>query len=304
MPVQVDTQERKARRLASKTIVQPGEFVKYLFAGESKDPAFMKTLILAELLTWAVLDQEPGQRAKKAPTENQSAGQGRPSAGRDRPIKVHKALYAGNHVLALLLHRQRKLQRRDETTKLLNELLEARTGVGGFAWAPAYRELYEEARESERELHYVYWIVSYLCRCEKHALDASKFTIENAKRYTENWAPEGKNTYGESAIEKIWLKYRKAAPFIFGFYPFLRGLKKGVSRMPVLNAIEALALDQPRLTQLIGRAAYAADVLKKRRCGARISDFNDIPRAEPLLRSFSPPEKDVIDSLDRKAPIP
>jgi hypothetical protein len=84
-------------------------------------------------------------------------------------------------------------------------MLEARAGVGGFAWTPAYHELYEEARASERELRYVYWTVSYLCRCKKDALDSSKCTIETAKRYIENWAPEGKNTYGESAIEKIGL---------------------------------------------------------------------------------------------------
>jgi len=262
----------------------------------------MKIFYLAELLTWAVLDQQPGQRAKKTPTENHSADQSRPSAGQDRPIKVSKALYAGSYVLALLLHRQRKLQSRGETTKLLKEMLEARAGVGGFAWAPSYRELYEEARASERELRYVYWIVSYLCRCKKDALDGDKSTIETAKRYIENWDPERK--YGESAIEKMWLKYRKAAPFIFAFYPYLRGLRKELSRMRVLNTIEALASNQPRLTRLIGRTAYAADILKERRCGVRISDFNDIARAEPALRLFSPLEKAVIDSTDRKAPLP
>jgi hypothetical protein len=75
--------------------------------------------------------------------------------------------------------------------------------------------------------------------------------------------------------------------------------------MRVLNTTEALALNQPRLTRLIGRAAYAADILKeRRRGGVRIRDFNDIARAEPPLRSFGPLEKAVIDSTDRKAPLP
>jgi hypothetical protein len=103
---------------------------------------------------------------------------------------VRNALHVGTHVLALLLYRQRRLKRQDETTRILNELLEARGGVGGYVWARGSYDLYDDARMAERELHYVYLIVSYLCRCKKYELDASKFNIETAKEFLAKLAPE------------------------------------------------------------------------------------------------------------------
>jgi hypothetical protein len=297
MPIRGETREQKVRRLVNATRIQPGKAARYLVASERKDHSFMKVLILAQLLAWVILDQRPGQRTKKSSTESGSAVQG-------HPILVRNALYVGNHALALLLYRQRKLKKQDETTRVLNELLEARGGVGGFAWVRGSYDLYNDARMAERELHYVFLIVSYLCRCKKHQLDASKFNIESAKEFLAQRAPE-KRPYKVSKIEKIWLQYKNAAPYIFAFYGYLRGLREQVgSPRRVLNSIEKLASDDLRLKRLVGRAAYAADVLNKLARDVRISDFKDIARAEPPLRSFSTIEKTVIDKIDRKAPIP
>ena len=207
-------------------------------------------------------------------------------------------------MLALLLYRQRKLKKQDETTRILNELLEARGGVGGYVWMRGSYDLYDDARMAERELHYVYLIVSYLCRCKRYELDASKFNIETAKEFLAKRPPE-KKPYKVSKIEKIWLQYKNAAPYIFAFYGYLRGLRRQV-RSPrlILNSLQKVASDERRLQRLIGRAAYAADVLSGLARDVRISDFNDIARAEPPLRSFSPLEKAVIDNIDRTAPIP
>jgi hypothetical protein len=192
--------------------------VKYLAATNQKDPSFMKSLVLAQLLGWAILGQLAGQRKSTASGSGFRALQ-----------SLRTGAEVGCHVLAFLRYRQRDLKTKDETARLLDELLEARGGVGVFVWVQDAVSLYQDAREAERELKYVYWIVSYLCRCKKHGLDASKFNIETAKEYLAQWAPEGKRTYGVSKIEKIWLKYENAAPYIFGFYSYLRGLRRDVA---------------------------------------------------------------------------
>ena len=291
------TREQEVRRLANATRFQPGVAVKYLVAAKPKDPRFMNVLVLAQLLGWMALDQRPGQRKKSSSAESSSEAQARLNL-------VRNALHVGTHVLALLLYRQRRLKRQDETTRILNELLEARGGVGGYVWVRGSYDLYDDARMAERELHYVYLIVSFLCRCKKYELDASKFNIETAKEFFAKRAPE-KKPYKVSKIEKIWLQYKNAAPYIFAFYGYLRGLRREVgSPKLILNSLEEFASDERRLKKLIGRAAYAADVLTGLARDVRIGDFRDIERAAPPLRSFSTLEMAVIDNIDRNAPIP
>jgi hypothetical protein len=270
--------------------------VKYLVATKPKDPWFVKVLVLAQLLGWMVLDQRPGQRWNKDP-ENDSAVHG-------PRVSVRYAHEVGNYVLAQLLRRQRGLKKQDETTMALKELLEARGGVGGYVWMRGSLDLYNDAQKAERELHYVYLILSYLCRCKKYELDASKFNIETAKEFLAKRAPERK-PYKVSRIEKIWLRYKNAAPYIFAFYGFLRELRREVvSPRLILNSLQKIASDERRLKKLIGRAAYAADVLSGLARDVRMTDFKDIARATPPLRPFSPLEKAVIDNVDRNAPIP
>jgi hypothetical protein len=292
-----ETREQEVRRLANATRFQPGVALKYLVATKPKDPRFMNVLVLAQLLGWMVLDQRPGQRKKSSSAESGSEAQARLNL-------VRNALHVGNYVLAQLLRRQRGLKEQDETTMALKELLEARGGVGGYVWMRGSLDLYNDAQKAERELHYVYWIVSYLCRCKKYELDASKFNIETAKEFLAKLAPE-KKPYKVSRIEKIWLQYKNAAPYIFAFYGYLRGLRREVvSPRLILNLLEKFASDERRVKRLIGRAAYAADVLTGLARDVRINDFSDIARSAPPLRSFSTIEMAVIDNIDRNAPIP
>jgi hypothetical protein len=273
MPTKNETTGQKLKRLVSVTRFRPGVTVKYLVATKPEDPSFMKTLALAQLLSWMILDQQLGRRTH---TKNGDAVRPVPNWAR-----------VGNHVLALLLHVQSKLKRQDETTKILNELLAARGGVGGFAWTRGSYDLYQEAQKATRALKYVYWTVNYLCRCKKYDVDASKFNIESSKVFLNKWAPE-KRPYSASKIEKAWLKYKDAAPYIFAFYGYLRGLRRNVgSPLQVLAAIESLASNEQRLKQLIGRAAYAADILNELAHDVRLSDFNEIVREEPRLRPFT-----------------
>jgi hypothetical protein len=165
-------------------------------------------------------------------------------------------------------------------------------------------QIYNRAQRARRELHYVYWIVDYLRRYKKYFGGSHKFDIETAKQFLQQCAPEGKASYGKSKIEKIWLHYKDSAPYIFAFFPFLsRALKQEGSPQQVLNFIEKLALNKKRLIRLLGRAAYAADILNGLAHDVRINDFKNIERVEPPARPFTSFELAMINNIDRKAPI-
>ena len=176
-------------------------------------------------------------------------------------------------------------------------------GVGGYVWARGSYDLYDDARMAERELHYVYLIVSYLCRCKKYELDASKFNIETAKGVLGQTSPR-KKPYKVSRIEKIWLQYKNAAPYIFAFYGYLRGLRRQVGWPRLILTPRKGCFRRAAVETINRRAAYAADVLTGLARDVRVGDFNDIERATPPLRSFSTIEMAVIDNIDRNAPIP
>jgi hypothetical protein len=57
------------------------------------------------------------------------------------------------------------------------------------------------------------------------------------------------------------------------------------------------------LKKLIGRAAYAADILNGLAFDVRINDFKNSERAIPPLRSFNPFEFTMINNIDRNGPI-
>jgi hypothetical protein len=297
MPIQKETKEQKAKRLAK---FRPEKAVRYLALSKPKYLMFKKTWVLAQLLAWAILDQRPHQRASHSKNKSDSAI---PKG----MITVRCATEVGNFALAWLLHRQlqRKRKLNDKTLSEMTKLFKARGGFRVFLLAHGAHDLYYRAQQSQRDLRYVYWIVDYLCRYkEKYVSDDDKLDIETAKRFIDQCAPEGKATYGESKIEKIWLTYKDAAPYIFAFYGILsRGLKRKASPDEVMEFITKLASDGPRLKQLIGKAAYAADILNGLAFDVRINDFKNCKRAVPPLRPFNTFELAMINNIDRKASI-
>jgi hypothetical protein len=208
--------------------------------------------------------------------------------------------------VGVALHRQLQSQHKlsEKTLSEMRKLFEARGGFRVFLLAHGAHDLYERARQSQRELRYVYWIVDYLCRCKKYVSDGDKLDIETAKQFVAQCAPERENTFGLSKIEKIWLTYKDAAPYIFAFYGILsRGLKQKASPDEVMEFIAKLASDGPRLKKLIGRAAYAADILNGLAFDVRINDFKNSERAVPPLHSFNTVKSTTINNIDRNAPI-
>jgi hypothetical protein len=253
--------------------------------------------MLAQLLAWAILDQERLPKSTGIST----------GAVHTRPGTRRYAHYVGNYALALLLDRKLsgKIGEHDRVLMAMLRLFRARGGFRVYVMAEKGLHIYNRAQRARRELHYVYWIVDYLCRYKKYFGGTHKFNIETAKQFLEQCAPEGKASYGESKIEKIWLNYKDSAPYIFAFYPFLsRALKQeGGSPEQVLYFIEKLASNKERLIRLLGMAAYAADILDGLAHDVRINDFKNIERVEPLTRPFTSFEFAMINNIDRKAPI-
>jgi hypothetical protein len=254
---------------------------------EPDTPIFMKTWALARLLAWAVLEQRPGKR---------------------RALRTRSAKQVGRLTIAGLLHRrigEYGARQEDETLELMFAVFTTTGSFGALVEGRGSRALLSAAKHASRELSYVYQIVSFLCRHKKYIGGGVKFDIETAKVFVAKNMHEGDGTYRVSKISKIWEKYKQAAPFIFAFYGYFSSpLKRTKSPGQIIDFLEKLASKQPRLTAIIGRAAYAADIIDQRARGVRLGDFKCLARVEPPLRPFDQEERAIYNSIDRTAPIP
>lgn len=187
----------------------------------------------------------------------------------------------------------------------MRKLARMRGGQFAFLTAESSRRMFLNACKAKRELFYVYLLMDYLCRCRKY-LGENRFDIETAKQFLDQLDPEEESrSYGRSKIEKIWLKYRRSAPLIFAFYPFLeRGLRKEERSLEgIIGFIAKLAFKEARLKRLLGKAAYAAGMAELRVHNIRFQEFKQIDQVEPRLPPFSDTEKALISNIDRGADI-
>jgi hypothetical protein len=264
--------------------------------GEEKT-AFLQPWALAQLLAWAILDQRPGKRLLKKATDAPT----RPK------IRTVNAKRAGQIALAYSINRYLARAGSAIDFKTLEPMLILFIRFGGFAaflQGRGAKGLLSDARKAIRDLRYIYMIVKYMCRYGKHGDDKLKFNIESAKTFVEKWEPEGDKTYKSSAISKIWERYKNAAPYIFASYPFLqRGFQKGITPDEVMDWVEKFTSDQRRLDRLVGRAAYAADILAGKARNVRQRDFEGVERVAPPMPLFIQDEISIISSIDRQAPI-
>jgi hypothetical protein len=102
---------------------EPGKAIKFLVKSLPRHLMFTRPWMLAQLLAWAILDQEPGKRRPKSTSTNTSAVQRRPG-------KRRYAHYVGNYALALLLDRKLsgKIREHDKMLMAMLRLFSARGG--------------------------------------------------------------------------------------------------------------------------------------------------------------------------------
>jgi hypothetical protein len=292
MPPSTDQLSETERITKALKRFRPREAVKILAeSSRGEEAAFLKTWALARLLAWAILDQRPGKRRPK----------------KSKPtIRTANARLVGHLTLASLLDQRLKqygARENDETLRLMLALFSAIGGFGVYVQGRGAKGLLSQAKKTNRKLGYVYRIVAYLCRYKQHIGDDRKFDIESAKYFVEKDEHEA-DTWHLSQISKIWEQYKQAAPYIFAFYRFFSSqLPRAKSPNQVIDFLDKVASNQRRLTRLIGRAAYAADILEKRARNVRLRDFKQIRRVTPALPDFRPEERQIIKSIDREAPI-
>jgi hypothetical protein len=278
---------------------RPREALTIINSSAGEDKTALRTWALARLLAWAILDQRPGKRLPK------TQGGGAEKLPR-RGLRTKNARQVGHLVLAVLLDRQlqRKGARKDDKTlRGTLALFQLCGGFGVLVQSRGAKGLLAQAKRASTDLRCVYRIVSYMCRYEKYLGNADdNFTIESAKEFVRKHFGEEKK--GSSTISKIWERYKTASPHIFAIYPSWKFLQRMKTFHEVVDACQWLVTDKKHLEKLIGRAAYAADVMNRKARNIRISDFKAVNRVAPPLLCFTKRELNVIASIDRNAPIP
>ena len=293
--------------LIKNTRFSPRRAIKRLVKAEttgSKIHALLKTWELARLLGWVVLDQRPGTRQPKAKARDKSKSF-------KRRMRKSNARRAGDITLAWLLDdvlnetRKRRSNEDELDFALIIELIKSRGGFTKLVEGRGGRLLLSQAARKLRELGYIYQLIDFLCRYKDNNPDPSKFDITGAIYFVAKQMHEDDKTYGESGIEKIWHKYKDAAPYIYSFYECLSSRLAGaISINEAIKGIRNLAADHDRLTDLIGKAASVVDILSERKVrNVRTQDFANVTRVRPSTSPFAAEELTIIASIDRQAPI-
>jgi hypothetical protein len=141
---------------------------------------------------------------------------------------------------------------------------------------------------------HVHAIMSYVCRYKKYGSDPHKLTIEAAKQFV--IAKENKPSV--SKISKTWEAHTQAASYIFSFVSFFSATRQMRSIDELVDRLEAIASNQRLVDELLGKAAYAADVLKDIARHVRHDDFKMVRTVEPALENFDSHELRIIQSIE------
>jgi hypothetical protein len=250
---------------------------------------WLKTVMLAQLLAWMILDQprKKSKRTGKVIIRKTNANQiGLVVVGAMIDLRFRNAKFASTLD--------------DKSFVKLVRLFWMCKGYAALQNRGGRAILSRMKRErTDRELQCVLRIIDYMCRfADQHSERDSNFTIESAKKFVEKFYDE--DQMGPSKISKIWEKYKYASPYIFGASDLLDQLK-------TISTIDDFVIALRQLTDsnmkfIISRAAYAADILGHKARNIPKSHFKDVERAVPRLPPFTPEELTVIRSIDRNAP--
>jgi hypothetical protein len=264
-------------------------------------PIFFRTWALARLMAWMCLDQRHGKRRRDTET-------GRPSGRSIRSNSERRdAKFAGHLALASLLDRRFKPGAFDENDEIFG-LFFASGGFRLFLRSPrGARRWLSRMDRATQQLFYVHQIVEYLCRGEKFGLDQRKLNIECAKKFIEKTDKKPKwmdEPLKPRTIGDYWEKNKQAAPYIFAFYPFLASaVERSASIDQFVDALEQLTKNGEHLKQLLGQAAYAAQVLALKARNVRQGDFKEVHRVEPQLAAFAACEIEIIGTIEARRPL-
>jgi hypothetical protein len=247
-----------------------------------------KAAALIELLAFNWLDQEGRPRHKPLS----------PSAVRVISSKRARRARVVSAAALIDLHTSAGIPDQVGTT-LLNVLL-LHGGFGLLINGRSARVLLRDFKEMDCRLKYVFGITDYLVRTAVYPDSRNPETLADAKVYVCKWEDDS----GLSKIEKIWEDFKLAAPYVYAFRQE-RSFRSIEAKCPrdALDWALAFVESPGRVARVLGRAAFAMDVLKRHASDQRVSDFKGIARVVPSVRPFTSEERALIESIDRTAPL-
>ncbi len=241
------------------------------------------------LLAWAFLDQKNGKQ----------------------PRSARNARHVGHIILSKRLHEHWRDVDSGSINEDLRKLLDEYRSFGGIKrgiTTPTPRTLIQRYRKAEVETRIVFQIVDYLCRVEADgSFKKNKFTINFAKNLVREMQKphDDERPHGESKISKIWEKYAPSAAVVYAAYKIMPHLGAAESPEQISRALREMSAEPQRVRRFIGTAAYAADVLDKTTVRkVFIKSFEAAPRERCSPEPFSDQEREAINNIDLKAPIP
>jgi len=174
-------------------------------------------------------------------------------------------------------------------------------GLGGRTLSKLHNDTHKR-----QELRVVYQVMDFLVRATLAGRD-DLCTVVLARYFTTKI-----EHLSQSTVEKIWDRYRTAAPYINAFYPRLYPAANGQGAQAAIKTdvdwISCITqlLRKLTLDECFGQAAFAADALARTGTrDVRIEDFKDVPRVSPPARPFDADEEKIIKDYydDKTAPL-
>ena len=166
---------------------------------------------------------------------------------------------------------------------------------------PSAGSLLRGCKAFSLEHKHVCAIVDYL----RDTADTQKQTVEYAKRFIENVAPFGPETYKIKKLEKVWTKYKASAPYIYALYSDSAlecAAFQTVNR--TIRWLEKFSSDSQRLEHFLRMAAAVSQLLTQVSIrNVRTDDFEGIRPTILARKPFEQRELQIFDALNMNAEI-
>jgi hypothetical protein len=304
----------RARKLAD---FRPRTSLRIALSEAGEETTLISGWALARLIGWAFYDQQPkkeideGKSKANADVDLKKTNREVEQLQRKPTIRPFRPKYAYKAGQLFLLHHLtrdshdtpsyfRKLTVEEALLAFCMFLQAGKKrksfGLGGRTLSFLHNDV-----QKHQELRIIYQVMDFLVRATLACRsDLCKSVI--ARYFAEKVEPPTEHL-GKGAIEKIWDRYRTAAPYIYAFYPRLypmagqqgAELKTPIKTDPDWGHLIAQLAEKSTVEECLGHAGFAADVLKKTKMrDVRTRDFENIPHIAPLLRPFDANDEKII----------
>jgi hypothetical protein len=187
-----------------------------------------------------------------------------------------------------------------DNDKILFQLLLKSGGLFSASDGLSTRTLLRRYNETRIELEFVHAIVDFIVRCSFYPNSGVRGNIKDAYAFMDLKDAR----YGPSKIEKMWLKFRRVAAYVYAFRQEKTfSLDRDATKETAVAWISTFPVSQRRVDRLLGRAAAAMDIISKFSTGQSVEVVKDIQRVDLNVRPFSEADQELISKIDHKSSI-